>query len=138
MRFSILFSPTKGFWSEDYGWVKHCNEATQLPIDAIVQLGFLGTRDISLIPSNEVSTLNTHELKTWLKTSFFELYETVFKHVNDLLKLIELTNIHTTHTVFFDGKTGLSLVKKIPSLPFEKVPLVAPYKPGQKHNKLKK
>tara|TARA_Y100000310_G_C20702221_1_gene830983 strand:+ start:3061 stop:3483 length:423 start_codon:yes stop_codon:yes gene_type:complete len=132
MRFSILFSPTKGFWSDEDGWVSHCSEATPLPLGATIQLGFFGVRDIRLISSQDISTLNVHQFKEWLKISAESIYNSIFEHVNELSSLIELSNQHTSYSTYYDGKSGLSLVKKGKSLPFEKAPLISPYTGNKK------
>lgn len=126
MTFSILISPSRGFWSDEDGWVTHCTEASKLPVDAPIQVSFSGVRDILRINSKKVSTLNTDQVSDWLNLNFENLTNEV-KDINCVNSIIECVNKHTRYILIRHHGKGISVIDTSDPLTLEKAPLISPF-----------
>lgn len=126
MTFSILFSPSRGFWSDEDGWVTHCTQASKLPVDAPIQVSFSGVRDILRINSKKVSTLNTDQVSDWLNLNLENLTNEV-KNINCINSIIECVNKNTRYILIRDHEKGVSVIDTSDLLILEKAPLISPF-----------
>ena len=126
MTFSILFSPSKGFWSDEDGWVTHCTSASKLPINATIQVCFVGVRDMLRVNSKDISTLDTCQLFDWLNLNFKSLIDEI-QNPNCVNSVIEHVNNNTHYILALDRDKGISVINTREPLKIEKAPLIPPF-----------
>lgn len=65
MDYRVIFSPLKGFWS-DQGWQRLLSLATKLPNQTEVVLSFKDTDDIQLIRRKDIQVMTCYAFLTFL------------------------------------------------------------------------
>lgn len=123
MEYAILFSPSKGFWDDNYGWQSSPIEATRFPLKVPLQVSFKSTRDVKLVPAISVSKTTYDNVRDWLFENLAEgidISESDGNVCQFVSSKMEFDAYHDEKSRFF------YFIPRSEYLKLEKAPLVAP------------
>jgi hypothetical protein len=139
MEYNVVFSPTMGFWSSDYGWVNAPMFASTMHKNAIVQLGFNKVCDVRLVSLSVCKQLTPVELRKylWLSRNATKGLTRWFTdnavsdinqiHAHTMVRLVkELPDISPWNIVIYNDCALTTLVPKRESQPYEQAPCISP------------
>jgi hypothetical protein len=139
MEYNVVFSPTLGFWSSDYGWVNAPMFASAMHKNTIVQLGFKSACDIRLVSLSVCKQLTPVELRKhlWLSRNVTKGMTRWFAdngvndinqiNANTMVKLVkELPGISPWNVVIYNNCALTTLVPKRESQLYEQAPHLQP------------